>query len=78
MTKYEKYVDSDGNYFHKLKLENGSEFTVEKELGDYIHQLEQTVRGVLNTHNCMCGIGERVDGEHYCQKCLGENPLYCV
>jgi uncharacterized protein YegP (UPF0339 family) len=30
MTKYEKYVDSDGNYFYKLKLENGSEFTVEK------------------------------------------------
>jgi hypothetical protein len=27
-----KYVDSDGNYFYKLKLENGSEFTVEKEL----------------------------------------------
>jgi hypothetical protein len=41
-----------------LKLENGSEFTVEKELGDYIHQLEQTVRGVLNTHNCMCGLGK--------------------
>jgi hypothetical protein len=48
MTKYEKYVDSDGNYFYKLKLENGSEFTVEKRVGDYLHQLEQTVKGVEN------------------------------
>jgi hypothetical protein len=36
------------NYFYKLKLENGSEFTVEKELGDYLHQLEQTVRELKN------------------------------
>jgi hypothetical protein len=59
----------------KFKLENGSEFTVEKSW-DYIHQLEQTVRGVLNTQLYVWW--ERVDGEHYCQKCLDENPFYCV
>jgi hypothetical protein len=73
-----KYVDSDGNYFYKLKLENGSEFTVEKELGDYLHQLEQTVKGVEKPYSCSCGLGDKVIGEHYCQKCLGENPFYCV
>jgi hypothetical protein len=26
-----KYVDSDGNYFYKFKLENGSEFTAVEE-----------------------------------------------
>jgi hypothetical protein len=48
MTKYTKYVDSNGNYFYKLKLENGSEFTVEKELGDYLHQLEQKLKKYEN------------------------------
>jgi hypothetical protein len=43
MTKYEKYVDENGNYF-KLKLKSGSEFT-EKELGDYLHRLEQKLKG---------------------------------
>jgi hypothetical protein len=45
MTKYEKYVDENGNYFYKLKLKSGSEFTVEKELGDYLHRLEQKLKG---------------------------------
>jgi hypothetical protein len=49
MTKYEKYVDKNGNYFYKLKLESDSEFTVEKELGDYLHQLEQKLKGVTLT-----------------------------
>jgi hypothetical protein len=71
-------ISNDGNYFYKLKLENGSEFTVEKELGDYLHQLEQTVKGVNKPKNCMCSLGEKVDGEHYCQKCLGENPFLCA
>jgi hypothetical protein len=44
MTRYQKYVDSNGNYFYKLTLENGSEFTVEKELGDYLHHLEQKIK----------------------------------
>jgi hypothetical protein len=32
MTKYVKYVDENGKYFYKLKLESGSEFMVEKRI----------------------------------------------
>ena len=45
VTKYTKYVDEDGNYFYKLLL-NGNTFTVEKELGDYLHSLEQKLKKV--------------------------------
>lgn len=44
MTKYTKYVDDKNNYFYELELDNGSKFTVEKELGDYLHRLEQKVK----------------------------------
>lgn len=44
MTKYEKYVDDNGNYFYKLKLDSGKEFMVEKELGDYLYSLEQQIK----------------------------------
>ena len=39
--KYEKFVDDDGDYHYKLTLENGNEHWVKKELGDYLHSLEQ-------------------------------------
>lgn len=26
-------------------------------------------------NNCYCGREERVNGEHYCKKCLTENPF---
>ena len=44
MTKYEKYVDDNGVYHYKLTLENGNEHLVKKELGDYLHSLEQQVK----------------------------------
>ncbi len=32
----------------------------------------------LPTKNvCSCSKAERIDGEHYCKKCLGENPMLC-
>jgi len=45
VVKYEKYVDEDENYFYELTMESGNKFVVPKELGDYVHQLEQHKRG---------------------------------
>jgi len=42
MTKYEKYVDDNGVYAYEVTLEDGDIFkAVPKELGDYLHKLEQ-------------------------------------
>lgn len=45
-TKYEKFKDDNGNYHYELTLESGSKHWVKKELGDYLHQLEQYKRGI--------------------------------
>jgi len=44
MTHYEKYVDEDRNYHYELTLENGNKHLVKKELGDYLHSLEQKLK----------------------------------
>ena len=46
MTKYEKYIDDDNVYHYELTLENGSKHWVKKELGDYLHSLEQQVKNL--------------------------------
>ncbi len=46
MTKYEKYVDDDNVYHYELTLENGNKHWVKKELGDYLHSLEQQVKNL--------------------------------
>jgi hypothetical protein len=48
MTKYQKYVDDSGDYHYQLELESGNTHTVKKELGDYLHQLEQKLKGITN------------------------------
>jgi hypothetical protein len=30
-----------------------------------------------NTNTCMCGLAERLDGQHYCEQCLKDNPFLC-
>lgn len=27
---------------------------------------------------CSCGFNDKVMGEHYCQRCLDKNPLWCA
>jgi len=44
MTKYKKFVDADGNYYYELTLETGNKYWVSKELGDYLHSLEQQLK----------------------------------
>ena len=46
MKKYTKYIDDNGVYSYELELDNGSKFMVLKELGDYIHKLEQKLREI--------------------------------
>jgi hypothetical protein len=50
MDGWQKYVDDNGDYFYKFKLKSGKEFTVEKELGDYIHSLKMKLKGVETTY----------------------------
>jgi hypothetical protein len=40
-TKYKKFVDDNGEFHYQLELESGNKHMVKKELGDYLHQLEQ-------------------------------------
>jgi len=44
MTQYQKYKDENGNYHYVVTLENGNTHWVKKELGDYLHKLEQQIR----------------------------------
>jgi hypothetical protein len=38
----------------------------------------QEVKNILTKNVCSCGKAERMEAEHYCKKCLGENPLLCT
>lgn len=44
VTKYEKYEREDGSQYYEVVLKSGNQFEVEKELGDYLHKLEQTIK----------------------------------
>ena len=35
----------------------------------------QELKNILTKNTCRCGKVERMETEHYCKKCLGENPL---
>lgn len=45
VVKYEKYRNEEG-VFYELELESGTKCLVPKELGDYVHSLEQYKRGI--------------------------------
>ena len=55
MENCQKYKDSNGDYYYKFNLDSGNEFTVEKELGDYIHSLKMNLKGYsgIGSDNCL-------------------------
>ena len=45
-----------------------------KEIKD---EENEKFRNLPTKNMCSCGRAERMEAEHYCKKCLGENPLLC-
>mgnify|MGYP000386203813 CR=1 FL=1 len=49
MTKYKKIIDVNGRHNYHMTLENGNEFYVSGDVGDYIKSLEEAI---TDTHCC--------------------------
>ena len=43
MTKYKKIIDVNGRHNYYMTLENGNEFYVSGDVGDYIKSLEEAI-----------------------------------
>jgi len=58
----------NGEFRHNYR----SAYNIEEMFDIYLKSFPAKIS---SSNNCYCGKEERVDGEHYCKKCLTENPF---
>lgn len=64
LTEFQSWLDV--NYREEKKQHWNNREWIGKKYQEYQSSI---------VYNCICGLGQKEPGEHYCQNCLNENPL---